>query len=157
MTGEKPLTGRKVFLMFAAGFGVIIAVNITLAVQAVRTFPGLEVKNSYIASQSFDADRAAQEALDWEVAMTREPGMLFLHVTDRTGQRAEIETVTAQIGRTTHSGEDQHLQFSRDSDGWRARIPLDPGRWQLSFVLEGSAGEIFRQRRVLLIPDRPEG
>ena len=63
----KPLTGRKVFLMFVAFFGLIIAVNVTMAVQAVKTFPGLEVANSYVASQTFDADRAAQERLAREV------------------------------------------------------------------------------------------
>lgn len=46
----KELTGRHVLLMFVAGFGIIIAVNLTLAFSAVRTFPGLEVKNSYVAS-----------------------------------------------------------------------------------------------------------
>ena len=56
MTRE--ITGRHVAAMFGAGFGVIIAVNVLLATKAVSTFPGLEVKNSYVASQTFDADRA---------------------------------------------------------------------------------------------------
>ena len=30
--------------------------------KAVSTFPGLEVDNSYVASQDFDARKAAQEA-----------------------------------------------------------------------------------------------
>ena len=54
------LRGRHVGAMFVAGFGIIIAVNILLAVKAVGTFPGLEVANSYVASQSFDARRKAQ-------------------------------------------------------------------------------------------------
>ena len=49
------LTGRKVFFITAGAFAVIIGVNVTMAVLAVGTFPGLEVKNSYVASQSFDA------------------------------------------------------------------------------------------------------
>ena len=56
---EKQLTGRKVLLIMCSAFAVIIGVNLTLAFQAVATFPGLEVKNSYVASQSFDDDRAA--------------------------------------------------------------------------------------------------
>ena len=49
----KELTGRHVFGIFAVGFGTIIAVNMVLAISAVRTFPGLEVDNSYVASQQF--------------------------------------------------------------------------------------------------------
>ena len=51
------LTGGHVLAMFVAMFGVIITVNMILAFSAVKTFPGLEVKNSYVASQSFDRDR----------------------------------------------------------------------------------------------------
>ncbi len=63
----KTLTGWHVFVMFGFGFGTIIAVNLTLAFNAVRTFPGLEVKNAYVASQGFDADRKAQGARSVEL------------------------------------------------------------------------------------------
>ena len=72
----KPLTGRKVFLMFAAAFSVIIGVNLILAYKAVTTFPGLEVKNSYVASQSFDAERAAQLALGWDIGAEVTDGVI---------------------------------------------------------------------------------
>ena len=42
----REIKGIHVFAAFALAFGTIIAVNMTLAVQAVRTFPGLEVRNS---------------------------------------------------------------------------------------------------------------
>lgn len=73
----KPLTGRHVLAITLAAFGVIIAVNVLMAVKAVRTFPGLEVANSYVASQSFDRDRAVQTALGWRVEADydgKEPG-----------------------------------------------------------------------------------
>ena len=50
-----PLTGRKVLLIAVVAFGVIIGVNVLMAVKAISTFPGLEVQNSYVASQVFDA------------------------------------------------------------------------------------------------------
>ena len=59
------LTGRHVLAIAVASFGVIIGVNVLLAVNAVSTFPGLEVENSYVASQTFDVERKAQEALGW--------------------------------------------------------------------------------------------
>ena len=57
------ITGRKVFVFTASAFAIIIGVNFYMAFQAVGTFPGLETKNSYVASQKFDTDRAQQLAL----------------------------------------------------------------------------------------------
>ena len=75
------IKGWHVFTVFALAFCVIIAVNLTLAFQAVRTFPGLEVKNSYVASQTFDADRATQLAIGWDVAAHLEANELVLAIT----------------------------------------------------------------------------
>ena len=82
----KELTGRHVFLITATAFGIIIAVNVTMAVNAVKTFPGLEVKNSYVASQQFQNRRDAQEALGWRVSPVYEGGYLTLAFTDDAGQ-----------------------------------------------------------------------
>ena len=60
-----PITGPKAFAIFSSFFVVIIGVNVVMAYQAIHTFPGLEVDNSYVASQTFDAERKAQEALGW--------------------------------------------------------------------------------------------
>ncbi len=84
----KPITGWHIFGLFVLGFGTIIAVNLTLAFNAVRTFPGLEVKNSYVASQSFEADRAAQNALNWTVSAHVFDGELVLSF-DQDGIKVE--------------------------------------------------------------------
>ena len=61
----KEITGWHVFAIFALGFGTIVTVNLTLAWNAVHSFPGLEVKSSYVASQAFDRDRAAPRKKRW--------------------------------------------------------------------------------------------
>jgi len=76
MTRE--IKGWHVLTGFIMAFGVIIAVNLTLAYQAVKTFPGLEVKNSYVASQVFDVEKADQLALGWEVSATLDVHALSL-------------------------------------------------------------------------------
>ncbi len=154
---KKPLTGRKVFLMFAAGFGLIIAVNVVMAVQAVRTFPGLEVRNSYVASQSFDADRAAQNGLGWELGIERTEDRLVLSVSDLAGAVVEVSSVTATLGRTTHTREDQPLEFLAVQDRWETPVALAPGRWLLRIEVTGTAGERFHQRRVIHVPERVSG
>lgn len=36
----RPLTGRSVLVITLLGFGTVIAVNVTMAVFAIGTFPG---------------------------------------------------------------------------------------------------------------------
>ena len=74
------IKGWHVATGFVLAFSIIIGVNLTLAVNAVRTFPGLEVKNSYVASQHFEADRAAQNALGWDVSAFVRDGHLYLEI-----------------------------------------------------------------------------
>jgi len=107
------LTGRHVAAMFGGGFAVIITVNLALAFNAVRTFPGLEVKNSYVASQRFDAARAAQVALDWDVRAHLEPGAVVLHI-QQGGRPVAPQIEAAVFGRATSVAADQDLEFAYD-------------------------------------------
>ena len=100
------ITGRHVTVMFGAAFSVIIGVNVLLATKAVSTFPGLEVKNSYVASQTFDADRAAQEALGWTVDARIVDGHLRLAFAEGVGTVEPVIT-KALLGRATHVNEDR--------------------------------------------------
>ncbi len=52
----KPFTGRHMLFAMLAFFGVIIAVNLTMAVFATKSWTGLVVKNSYVASQAFNRE-----------------------------------------------------------------------------------------------------
>ncbi|MGL5012584.1 MAG: FixH family protein, partial [Paracoccaceae bacterium] len=79
------LTGRHVFAITAAAFGTIIAVNLLLAYKAVSTFPGLEVASSYTAGVGFDARRAAQVALGWDVTPTYDGQTLRVDFRDASG------------------------------------------------------------------------
>ena len=51
----REFTGRHMLLIMLAFFGVIISVNIVIAVIANKSWTGLIVKNSYVASQEFNA------------------------------------------------------------------------------------------------------
>ena len=93
---DRPLTGWHVLAMFLAFFGVIIAVNATMAWQAIKTFPGLEVANGYVASQSFDAEKAAQKALQWRLDPQYDTaaGQMRLAFTDAAGQPVTVGALT---------------------------------------------------------------
>ncbi|MBT0957742.1 FixH family protein [Alphaproteobacteria bacterium KMM 3653] len=149
-TTGKPLTGRKVALMFVSGFAVIIAVNLTLAFKAVATFPGLEVKNSYVASQSYDADRAAQENLAWDVAARVEDGILRLTILHH-GDPVQPVIRSATLGRATNVAQDQTPEFTFDGQAFTAPVTLGKGNWNLRLVAEAEDGTTFKQRIIVRI------
>jgi len=148
---EKVLTGRKVFLMFAAGFGLIIAVNFWMAYNAVKTFPGLEVKNSYIASQSFDAERNAQSALGWRVETAYVDGVVTVSLLDAVGLAPQVASFEAKIGRTTHQREDIVLEMTRAATVYSAPVTLAPGRWYLRLNVVAADGTEFQQRHSIYV------
>ncbi len=146
---DKPLTGQKVFAITASAFAVIIGVNVYMAFQAVGTFPGLETSNSYVASQSFDADRKAQLALGWEVSARVEGGQIRLSILDRDGLPVEPAALEATLGRATDVADDRAPAFRFDGQAMVAPVDLDRGNWNLRMVATAADGTIFRQRIVL--------
>lgn len=142
------LKGWHVLGMFIVGFGIIISVNLTLAYNAVATFPGLEVKNSYVASQNFDRERAAQEALNWDVAAKVERGSLWLTI-DRDGTAVQPQIEKATFGRATYAGVDQFPVFTWTGDGFVAPVDIAEGNWNLRLEARAADGTPFRQRIVV--------
>lgn len=147
----RPLTGRMFFAIIASCFAVIIAVNLTLAFKAVQTFPGLEVKNSYVASQSFDANRAAQQALGWDVAAKLDDKKLILNI-DRAGVPVVPKITSAVLGRATNVAQDIEPVFYHDGDTFVAPVNLGPGNWNLRLVAEAADGTVFQQRIIVRVP-----
>ena len=141
-----PFTGRKVLAMFVGAFAVIIGVNLLMAYSAISTFPGMDVKNSYVASQSFDAERAAQLALGWTVSVTYEPGELIVEVVDKSGRPADVALLNAIVGRPTHVRDDQTPQFQQRGGKFRAPLTLAPGKWNLRLKATALDGTKFHQR-----------
>ncbi len=150
---EKPFTGRKMFIITASAFGVIITVNLIMAFLAVGTFPGLETRNSYVASQKFDADRAAQLALGWDVKASVEGSELILSITDQHGQPVDPATLTGTLGRATHVGDDLTPVFTFNGTDHVAPVDLAPGNWNLRMAATAADGTEFRQRVVIYVRD----
>ncbi|WP_323715584.1 FixH family protein [Paracoccus aminovorans] len=142
----RELTGRHVLLITLAAFGIIIGVNVFMAVKAVGTFPGLEVKNSYVASQDFDRERAAQQALDWTVTPDFDGHELTLAIRDAQGNPAPVETLQVIVGRPTHVREDQSPKFAYADGLFRAPLTLAPGLWNIHLTAIAPDGTVFRQR-----------
>ena len=142
------IRGIHVLGIFVVAFGIIIAVNLTLAINAVRSFPGLEVKNSYVASQSFEADRAAQVALGWTIAAWLDDGRLHLQVLDG-GKPISPVIETATFGRATSVAADQTPAFRFDGRRFTAPVVANSGNWNLRLRLRSDDGTIFAQRIIV--------
>ncbi|MDF1854566.1 FixH family protein [Pseudooceanicola sp.] len=143
------ITGWHVLAIFVGAFGTIIAVNILLAVQAVRTFPGLEVKNSYVASQTFDIDRAAQERLGWSIRADEADGQIRLAISDRNGAPVQVRDLHAVVGRATQVADDVEPVFAWDGGAYVAPLELSGGQWHVRLTALAEDGTMFKQRIVL--------
>ncbi|NSY38032.1 FixH family protein [Leisingera sp. ANG59] len=146
---EREFTGKHALLLFGGAFAVIIGVNIILAVNAVKTFPGLEVKNSYVASQEFDQRRSAQEALGWSVYASSAGDQVKLEITDADGNPVEVAKLSATLGRATHVQDDQKPEFTFDGQAYVAPADLGPGNWNIRMVARAEDGTEFTQRVIL--------
>jgi len=149
--GPRRLTGRAVLMIAVGAFGVILAANLTLAFNAVNTFSGLVVQNSYIASQQFDARREAQEALGWTLEIDHDGQRLRLDFTDAAGAVVRPEGLEFTIARPNSRHEDGSALLSAYEGGYVADLPLGPGNWNLDISATAADGTAFIQRRSLFI------
>ncbi|MEI6485239.1 MAG: FixH family protein [Sphingomonadales bacterium] len=125
----KPFTGRHAAAMFVAFFGVVIAVNISMARLASGTFSGTVVDNSYVASQEFNrwlADARRQAALGWATPVSLDAAR---HV--RVGVPGAGFTVSGTAHHPLGRAADVPLRFARHGSFFVAATPLPAGRWQL--------------------------
>lgn len=151
MKTEREFTGRHAVMVFVGAFAIIVSVNLFMAFSAVSTFPGLEVKNSYVASQNFDKRRDAQEALGWTVGATAQDGQVILSITDASGLPVRVADISATLGRATHVKDDMIPDFKFNGTAYVASAELRPGNWNIRMVARASNGTEFVQRVILHI------
>lgn len=132
-------TGRHMAAILVVGFGIVAAVNFTMAGFAVSGFHGTVVDNSYVASQEFNGwlEQAEQSrALGWEAAVTRDvDGFVVLSTTGvPTGAQ-----ITAQLRRPLGTREYASLIFAPVGNGqYRSADPVNDGRWTMRLFIDAS-------------------
>ncbi len=146
------LTGKHVLGITVGAFSVIIGVNVLMAVKAVKTFPGLEVDNGYVASQTFDAERRAQDALGWTLVHGYAGGRLTIDIR-KDGMAAPVTALDVLVGRPTEAKEDQHPVFVDRNGVWEADVALRRGKWMMMVEAKAADGTLFRQRLDLVVDE----
>lgn len=148
---ERQFTGKHALAVFVGAFGVIIAVNLVLAYSAVKTFPGLEVKNSYVASQEFNERLREQQALGWDATAETKGGLLILRITDAQGDPVRVAELQAVVGRATHVRDDFTPDFTFDGVAYSAPATLATGNWNIRLVARDHDGAEFSRRIPLYV------
>ena len=132
-------TGWHFTVIITAFFGVVVAVNLTMAVFAVRTFGGVVVENSYVASQKYN---------DWLEAAKRQQKLAWSIEPALDDQRRV--TIALSIDGAKVNGFARH-PLGREADvsltfvtlGNRSRSvkPLPPGRWNIHLLVRRGESE----------------
>lgn len=161
MNQPKELKGRTVLVVALSAFAVILAANMAMLFAATGSFPGLVVKNSYVAGLGWDDRAAAQEALGWEATVGHDGETLLVRLEDADGGLVRGLRVTAVVGLPATDEADREVALEEAPDGYRVPIALGPGNWRIEIVAQGPAGDgaaasAYRATAALYLP-RSEG
>lgn len=155
--GTRPLTGRAVLAVTLTAFATVIGVNVAMAVLALRSFPGLEAPNAYVASRGFDAAVRAQDALGWTASVALADGRIALRFAGADGAPVHPVAVAASATRPTVARDDRVLDLTHDGAAYTAPAALAPGRWRIRIAATAADGTPFRTVRDVTVPDAAAG
>lgn len=151
----RPITGRTVLAICLGAFAVVLAANLTLLFSATGTFPGLVVKNSYVAGVGWDARAEAQRALGWQTVVAYRDGALALSVTGPDGAGVEGLAPELVVGRPATSAEDRRLSATAGAEPGRyaAAVELAPGLWRVAIATTAADGRRYAATAELYVPE----
>lgn len=139
-TATFEIRGWHVLAAIVAFFAMIIAVNVTFAIYAVRSFPGEDVPHSYLQGLHYNAtlvEHREQAALGWRVSTElrsdADGAVLEVVLSARDAAAIDGATLTGELEWPTNAQLDRALTFEPQGDGrYVARLgALTHGRWRL--------------------------
>jgi nitrogen fixation protein FixH len=148
---QKEFTGRHMLLVTVSFFAVVVGVNVFMAYLASRTWTGLVVDNSYVASQEFQkkADAARQQdAAGWSMSVAYADGSLVVRLL-ALGEPMALTGVSAFVRRPVGGHDDVTVLLQPHAGGYEGSVSLDTGVWDVT-VTTGptSLGPIVRETRI---------
>ncbi len=145
------IRGWHVLAMMLGFFGFVIAVNVVFATIAVRSFPGEDVRRSYLQGIQYNdtlAQRREQAALGWQanaaLLSSVDGATLEVELRDRDGAPINGANLTGEMQWPTTDSFDRATTFVARGDGrYVAQLgDLHPGRWRLRARAERGAGSL---------------
>ena len=152
----RPLTGRKVAFGMVAFFGVVIAVNVTMATLAVESFTGVVVDNGYVASQQFNrwiARGEAEAAIGWKAASGASGGVPEVAVTDAFGKPLAGATVTLHLHHPLRADDARLMTLAEAAPGrYVAASALPRGQWEATIRIDKGGRTVHVRDRLVVEP-----
>jgi nitrogen fixation protein FixH len=155
------LTGRMVFASVLAFFGVVIAVNVTMMMLAIRTLPGTDVDSAYRSSLNYNAEIAAarrQQAQAWRVAghVERDADgrtVVRVEARDGAGTPATGLAFSALLERPIDKRADRAVPLAERAAGvYRGEtVDVAPGQWDLVLEAERGGERVFLSRNRIVL------
>jgi nitrogen fixation protein FixH len=128
-------TGRHMAFILIGFFGIVMAVNFTMARYASSTFGGTVVDNSYVASQKFNgwlAEARKERALGWSIAATHGANGRVIATLHGLEDVSDAANITATARHPLGLQPDVQLTFRQIGPGTYESVqPLPTGRWTL--------------------------
>lgn len=134
MRAKRKINGWHATAALVAFFGVVVAVNLVMAVFATSTFGGVVVENSYVASQKYNDWLAAAERqteLGWKISPEVDEERRIIVALDIPG--AQVRGYARHpLGREP----DVPLSFVARDGEFRSVKPLPAGRWNVHLLVK---------------------
>lgn len=156
------LTGRAVFAILAAFFGVVFTVNAVMITLAVDTLPGTVTDSAYRSSQRYNqtiAEARERAERGWKVDahVARDPSgaaAVTMSLRDRNGAPLERIAVTAQLMHPAHRSNDRAFDLGRTGPGAFAGTAdnVASGAYDLIIAIEREGETTFRTRNRVMLP-----
>ncbi|QPD00353.1 FixH family protein [Qipengyuania soli] len=146
---RKEFTGRHMTAILVVGFGIVFAVNFTMAALATEGFGGVVVENSYVASQKYNGwleEAREQDKLGYNAEIARDnDGHLVVSTTDVPN----FATASAEIRRPLGTPDARTVKFERSGpDEFRSSDPIPAGRWTVRLTLRNSGKVWAREAHI---------
>ena len=156
--GKGPLKGWHVLLMMLAFFGVMFSVNGVFLYHAITSFPGEDVKKSYVQGLNYNQTltaRASQADLGWRAEAGLQDGKIAFRLFDADGLPLSHYAVIGELRRRATQDDDTVVAFKAGLGGeYSAPMEtLGSGQWLLRVrVLDPSAETLlFEVEKTLFV------
>lgn len=156
---EAKLKGWHVLLIMLGFFGVMFAVNGVFLFHAITSFPGEDVKKSYVQGLNYNdtlAQRAAQAELGWTAEAGWRDDQLIFRLKDETGEALSNMSVIGELRRQTTRSGDRAIVYTAVGGGEYIveDATLAAGLWALRISVYDPEAEtlLFNVDKEFLVP-----
>jgi nitrogen fixation protein FixH len=151
------LTGWHVLAIFVVFFGIVIAVDTIMVLDAYRTYPGEVSSQPFEEGLAWDSElnqQHTQAELGWRMtAGFAAPGVIEITARDQAGRPVGLTRIEARLERPATEQGRRDIQFQPSAPGaYRAAVGALAGAWDLRLSAYDRQGRRFDAERRLVAP-----